>query len=289
MAPGICGPKSARRYLIIVNIISAIVGLIFLIVGSVSLSLGGSWRNAFDAFCKDECLTQGCTNKVCSEAIPACDCSTMKTTVPTYFFTAPAAGIVSVGVFSLLSSVLGCFAAIRMRAAWLCGYIIMLVFVIILQFAFGIAAAALGNVERIPDAMGTILVEDYKEIDWQYFSAMLPSACYAAQSTYTTGELVHHPACFWNGTCDGDSRNSMQNVHNVDCCLPSGQCDFEGHRDLCSSPQRCLGGFLANVGTPVAAAALLTIFLQIAAIAWACVIRRETRPGGVFDPRANQL
>lgn len=181
------------------------------------------------------------------------------------------------GVFTLMASIMGCFAAIRMRAAWLCGYIIMVIFVIILQFSFGTAAAALGNIERIPGSMQKIFVEEYKEIDWMYFNAILPEACYAAISTYTTGDSVHFPACHWNATCDISATENMMKVHEVNCCAGVNNiCNIEEHPDLCTTPERCLGGLLASIGTPVAIAALFTLFLQFMAIAWACVIRRET-------------
>jgi hypothetical protein len=47
MAPGIgiCGPKSSRRYLILVNFLTALIGIIFLGIGGWSLTQGNHGRS----------------------------------------------------------------------------------------------------------------------------------------------------------------------------------------------------------------------------------------------------
>ena len=50
---------------------------------------------------------------------------------------------------------------------------------------------------------------------------------------------------------------------------------------------RCVGGFLRGVAQPVAITALLTLFLEISAIAWACIVREQTKAGGIFAPDRN--
>jgi hypothetical protein len=230
---------------------------------------GENFKKLLNNYCSEECIEQGCNNAKCSEAIAACDCSASKTTVPTIFFTAPAAGLISVGVFSLLASFLGCYSSIRIKGGMLCAYICAASFVLLLQFSFGIAAAAMTNTEKIPDAMLTIFQKEYKEIDWIYFSDFFPEACYAAQTTmpHSPNMPMHHPACFWNNTCDPLFSH---------CCGAGGRCDTAGKPALCATSRGCIAGFLSGVGTPVAVVALLFLVLEFFAIGFACVVRRET-------------
>ena len=167
-----------------------------------------------------------------------------------------------------MAAVMGCVAAIRMKGAWLLGYIIMVSFVVILQFSFGVAAATLGNVEKVPDSMEQILYNDYDEIDWEKtFSALLPSSCYTAVNNRTQGR---QPACYW----DQASKRDMCQTDYTKCCTTNNACKFE--EPECTTAMRCVTGFLHGIGTPVAVVALLTLVLQLAAIFWACVVRRET-------------
>jgi hypothetical protein len=156
-----------------------------------------------------------------------------------------------------------------MKGAWLLGYIIMVAFVVILQFAFGVAAATLGSTEKIPDSLEQILYNDYDEIDWKSFEALLPEACYAATKEREDGDL-RHPGCYWNQTLNRDMCVSSY----AKCCKGNGDCKFE--ESECTTAMRCVTGFLYSIGTPVAVVALLTLVLQLAAIGWACIVRRET-------------
>ena len=69
--------------------------------------------------------------------------------LPGYFY-APASGLIAVGVFSLITPLLGCVAAIRHQASLLCIYIAAASFVLILQFSFGAAAATVANMDHVP-------------------------------------------------------------------------------------------------------------------------------------------
>ncbi|EKX43069.1 hypothetical protein GUITHDRAFT_153344 [Guillardia theta CCMP2712] len=283
MATPLCGAKAARRHLILINIGIFFLGFVFIIVGAVTLSHGQLFQQAIDRYCSVECKTINCQARECSSSLPSCDCSTGRTLLPAYFY-APASGLIAVGVFSLVTSVLGCIGAIRHKAPWLCGYILAISFVLLLQFSFGVAAALVSGMDRIPDVMMQLFDTQYKDFDWEFLRDFLPQACYIANSTRADRSVTHFPACAWNGTCDTDTSSRMP----VNCCTANNMCDF-GNSKYCTSSQKCVSGFLSSVGTPVAVACLLTLVLEIFAIWWACIIRRETRPGGVFDPSRNHL
>jgi len=69
--------------------------------------------------------------------------------LPAYFY-APASGLIAVGVFSLITPLIGCIGAIRHQASTLCVYITAASLVLILQFSFGVAAAAVANMDHVP-------------------------------------------------------------------------------------------------------------------------------------------
>ena len=110
---------------------------------------GEGFKAAVNEFCVVECGKAGCSTRACSERLPSCDCSQGKTMLPAYFY-APASGLISVGVFSLITPLIGCIAAIRHQPAMLCGYIAAASFVVILQFSFGVAAATVANMDHVP-------------------------------------------------------------------------------------------------------------------------------------------
>merc|ERR1712205_127141 len=202
-------------------------------------------------------------------------------------------GLIAVGVFSLITPLLGCIAAIRHQAAMLCLYTIAASFVLILQFSFGVAAAAVASMDRVPERMQLVFNDQYRDFDWKYLKDFLPPACYAAHTTQavTYGEKTvdvqtSHPACSWNHTCTDAAVAGVRGY----CCDAAGKCATSvDKKELCASTHTCVGGFLRGVAQPVAITALLTLFLEISAIAWACIVREQTKAGGIFAPDRNSL
>jgi hypothetical protein len=157
----LCGPRAARRYLILVNMVIAFAGLLYIVVGAISLAHGAlprdaararynapkltgrsarclraaageGFKKAVNEFCEVECDKSDCQSLSCSGHLPSCDCSKRTTSVPGYFY-APASGLIAVGVFSLLTPLVGCIAAIRHEASLLCFYITAASLVVVLQ------------------------------------------------------------------------------------------------------------------------------------------------------------
>jgi len=146
-----------------------------------------------------------------------------------------------------------------------------------------VAAALVADMKHVPDEMKEVFETKYQDFDWLYLESFLPEACYYANTTHPDYMVTNHPMCAWNGTCNQDVDLRMR----VGCCQPDGTCDFD--QQQCTSPKHCIHEFLFNVGTPVAICALLTLVLEICAVVWACIVRRETRIGGTFDPSRNHL
>ena len=255
----LCGARAARRYLILVNMVTAIAGLLFIVIGAISLVHGEGIKKAVDEYCLVECGRAGCAALECSGRLPSCDCSRGQTQLPGYFY-APASGLIAVGVFSLITPLLGCIAAIRHQAAMLCLYIIAASFVLILQFSFGVAAAAVASMDRVPERMQLVFNDQYRDFDWKYLKVMrvlsvcglvcvthththtqdfLPPACYAAHTTQavTYGEKTvdvqtSHPACSWNHTCTDAAVAGVRGY----CCDAAGKCATSvDKKELCAS------------------------------------------------------
>ena len=181
----LCGARAARRYLILVNMVTAVAGLLFIVIGAISLVHGEGIKKAVDEYCLVECGRAGCAALECSGRLPSCDCSRGQTQLPGYFY-APASGLIAVGVFSLITPLLGCIAAIRHQAAMLCLYIIAASFVLILQFSFGVAAAAVASMDRVPERMQVVFNDQYRDFDWKYLKVMrVLSVCGLVCVTHT--------------------------------------------------------------------------------------------------------
>lgn len=183
---------------------------------------GQNFKLAVGNYCKVECKTMGCAATDCSTRLPSCDCKVGDTNLGGYFY-APASGLIAVGVFSLITSVLGCLGAIKPKAALLCGYILAVTFVLVLQLSFGAAAAAVASMSHLPDNMKQVFDHDYKDFNWIYLENFLPSACYASTTTHPDDMTTFHPACSWDGQCDPDSNLSKPDLprssHQPSCCL----------------------------------------------------------------------
>jgi hypothetical protein len=181
----------------------------------------------------------------------------------------------------------------------LCFFISAATFVLILQFSFGVAAAAVANMDQLPDKMRLVFNERFMDFDWAYLKDFLPPACWAARTVITVPSLVgadlthtvitFHPACSWNHTCVSDAATKVNNEAAY-CCDKDNKCDTSPEkRELCAATHTCVRGFLRGVAHPVAVTALLTLILEILAIVWACIVRGQTKAGGIFAPDRNAL
>mmetsp|Transcript_31421 Transcript_31421/g.77022 ORF Transcript_31421/g.77022 Transcript_31421/m.77022 type:complete len:287 (+) Transcript_31421:288-1148(+) len=273
----LCGPRQSRRYLIFVNVLTGIIGFILLGVGSFSLETGGRIKDdVLNVFCEEQCQDTFCAQNTCSP--PGCDCSFSppQSSISTEFFTAPSAGLAAVGFLSMVASIVGCMAAVRAQPLWLALYIIAIIILIILQFSFGIAAAAVGTAS--PDLQNFFLSNSLK-VNWGALSMVLPEGCYASKTVDKWGENSH-PACTWDGACVPELDDGIKAEYGVTCCGAGGVC---ADNPFCSTANECISGLLRDIGVPVAVAALLTIIFQFFAIGWAWTVRKETKAGGVFD------
>lgn len=199
---------------------------------------------------------------------------------------------------ALTRAILCCAGAIRHQGSVLCFYIASMSVVLILQFSFGVAAAAVANMEHVPEKMQLIFNDRFMDFDWAYLKDFLPPACWAARTVITVPSVVNgsphtvitfHPACSWNHTCISDPATKVKNEAAY-CCDKTNQCDTSPEkRELCAATHTCVSGFLRGVAHPVAVTALLTLVLEIVAIVWACIVRGQTKAGGIFAPDRNAL
>jgi len=79
-------------------------------------------------------------------------------------------------------SLMGCVAAIRIKAGWLCAYVIIVAFLLLLQFTFGVLGATSASLNGVPEGMRDIFDTHYRVFDWRYLSDLLPEACYKDSS-----------------------------------------------------------------------------------------------------------
>jgi len=269
-----CSYKTARRALIIVNLIDFVFCIVFIGVGAVSLIYAQSFARATEDYCVEQCARTNNPDTV------GCDCSKSPatTTIPSLVFQSPSIGLITVGVFSFFKVLLGCFAAIREKQALIIAYICLLVCIILLQIVFGAAGAAvsLSNAHDIEGPLfGALNSGDppnYKLFDWQALDSFFPAGCYAGEYAQKdeAGEVVHvfrHPLCTFNGGCQ---RTADPTEEELACCDSDYECDYS---DTCTSGQRCLSKFFNQVGAPVAVAAFLSLVVQFMALGFACAIR----------------
>ena len=61
-----------------------------------------------------------------------------------------------------------------------------------MQFSFGVAAAAVADMDHIPEKMQLVFDQRFQEFDWMYLKDFLPPPCYAARSITTLGNATAH-------------------------------------------------------------------------------------------------
>mmetsp|Transcript_44878 Transcript_44878/g.91616 ORF Transcript_44878/g.91616 Transcript_44878/m.91616 type:complete len:288 (+) Transcript_44878:50-913(+) len=264
-----CDYKTARRSLIVLNLIDFVFCIVFIGVGAVSLAYSQGFNEQVGDYCVKQChleeyeATVGCN----------CDVDPPSPTIPSYVFQSPAIGLIVVGVFSLFKVVIGCFAAIRENYMLLMMYMCCLIMIILLQFGFGAAAAAVSTA-RSADITGPIyglFEENYKLFDWKSLDDFFPSECYIGLNT-VDGVDYHHPLCTFKGEC---VREPFQPTPaEEECC--NGNFDCDSGKDNCISGEDCMKSFFNKVGAPVAVAAFLSLIIQFAALGFACAIRTGT-------------
>uniref|UniRef100_A0A7S0EAD4 Tetraspanin n=1 Tax=Hanusia phi TaxID=3032 RepID=A0A7S0EAD4_9CRYP len=253
-----------------------LVGCIFLGIGVISMRKGqhmsSKLRLALNTYCAQECSDPSCEGtSFCSQISPACDCLTGRSNIPSYFF-APSSVLIVLGVLSMVTSGLGFMGAISRRPSWLCGYVLAVCFVVIMQIlAFATAVMLLKRLDKVPKDLLRVLDQEYQDFNWMYLQDFIPHACVAANTTSSNNTIVYHPACSWNNTCIP----SLNGRIGLDCCLPSGMCDVS-KTSQCTTTSKCLHAFVGDAGSPVFIATVVTLFLETLSIVCAWVIRRET-------------
>jgi len=261
-----------------VTILTFIFSVIFVGVGAVSLSYGSAFAEEVNMYCEVQCVKSlevvGCS----------CDTNPPKSLLPYYFFLSPSIGLVVVGVFIFLTSILGCRGAIKERSMVLSLYLISLTICIILQFGFGVAAAAVstGNAPEVEGPLMGVLGRKYKEFDWITLDLFFPAACYQGsqskvqQDPYTDemkSLTYHFPLCNFDGDCvlNDQTADPTLRAQQDSCCLQNGYCATANPQ--CISGSACVRSFLGKVGAPVAVVAFLALCIEITAFVFASVIR----------------
>ena len=190
-----------------------------------------------------------------------CDVQPVETTLPVIAFQAPAAGLISVGVFAFVCSIVGCAGAIREKQPILIAYIVLLFLIIVMQFGFGVAAAAVasGQAPEIAGPFVGILNENYRYFDWEMLSLFLSPACYHAYSNETIvnpfddsafNMTFHYPACDFYGKCAGFyTPGYVRTSEEAYCCnAKSKSCDTS--KVICMSGNDCIISFLGKIAAP---------------------------------------
>lgn len=310
-----CTYKFARRCLLIMNVLNFIFALAFIGVGAVSVQKGQTLHQEFNDLCKDQCGKIGCTTSDCKnvarpdkkfesllQADSGCDCSRSggESTISFGAFVAPGGGFIAVGVFSICCAIFGLAGAVRATAPCLLGYIIVLSLIIILQFSFGIAAAAIERPKEI-DLFRKILSRDLTSINWQDFGPILPYACLASSykmpaktnpTTTTRSYTVYYPACTFDNMCmpnntDFERTDWIPKGTPPDSCCQTGCSTSSKASGTCGciSSDKCMSGLdcvyagMTNIGGPVAGLALVTLIFEVASLCWACVVWRKAKSG----------
>jgi len=219
-----------------------------------------------------------------------CDVNPVQTTLPVIVFQAPASGIICVGVFLFIATVLGCVGAIREQRPVLIAYGSFLLIIVVMQFGFGTAAAAVagGSAPAITGPFMGILNENYKYFDWKMLDYFFPSACYYSSANTTLNDpfskevlnlTFHYPACDFYGKCANFYAGSAAlNNEELYCCdLKSRNCDTS--KVNCMSGYDCVMNFMGKVAAPVAVVAFLALTIEIAALVCCCVVLN----GGIYS------
>jgi len=277
-----------------INFLNFIFGLAFIGTGAVSIRDVGGVKYQVDEMCKDWCDQIQCFQPECdADMDQGCNCGTMQTTISFVQFSAPGAGLVAVGVFSCMVAFIGCFAATRTTNCCLLSYILIVCFIILLQFAFGIAAAVAESPSAILMDFKAI-VERNKMTDWGTMSWILPSRCVEVEQIYNN-KTIYEPACSFDRKCRPNSiPAAYDRFDRFHCCdeecstqdMVAGNCPCV-HGDGCLSGETCLYAAFFHIMTPIAGLALATIFLEVIAVCFA-VSTYQASKRGEYDHQGGQ-
>ena len=158
-----------------------LIGCIFLGMGSISMRKGqhmsSKLKLALKHYCYQECSDPSCLGMpFCSSVSPVCDCVTGRSKIPSYFF-APSSVLIVLGVLSIVTSGLGFMGAISRRPSWLCGYVLAVCFVVIMQIlAFATAVMLLKRLDKVPKDLLVVLDQEYQDFNWVRACSVLASA-----------------------------------------------------------------------------------------------------------------
>jgi hypothetical protein len=288
-----CSGKAVRRGLLLINFLNFIFGIAFIGTGATSIAHVGVIKYQVDEMCRDWCDDIACSLQTgCDGDTRGCNCGTKQTTISFEEFSAPGAGLVAVGVFSCFVAFIGCFAATKTTNCYLLSYILIVCFIILLQFAFGIAAA----VAQSP----TSILMDFKHIierapgntDWKTMEWFLPSRCLEVQQTYHN-KTIYQPACTFDRMCRPSSIPKTYD-DRYKCCdtacstrdMDNGECACV-HGDGCISGETCLYAAFFHMLTPVAGLALATLFFEVLAVCFAVSTHQAARRGE-YDHQGGQ-
>mmetsp|Transcript_81056 Transcript_81056/g.217723 ORF Transcript_81056/g.217723 Transcript_81056/m.217723 type:complete len:293 (+) Transcript_81056:149-1027(+) len=272
--------KSARRGILLLNLILLIFGIVFMAVGAASLVLGQSFGNAATDYCQKICTKTEVDQVACN-----CDINPVQTTLPIIVFQAPATGIITLSVFLFIAAIIGLVGAFREHRKLLIAYGVFLVLIMIIQFGFGTAAAAVagGSAAQITGTFMGVLNENYKYFDWKMLQSYFPSACYYASANSTVNDpftgnslnmTFHFPACDFYGKCANYYAGSaaMSTEEKYCCDMNKRTCDTS--RSSCMSGYDCVMSFMGNVAAPIAIVAFLALFFELSALVCFVVVWR---------------
>ena len=233
--------------------------------GSTSLTYARLFQEKLDDYCIAECTTNGQFADAPNPVGCVCesDVTSSHTSLPTVVFVSPAIGLIVIGVFSLIASMVGCLGAIRQRALLIYGYCCILFIVIIMQFSFGGAAGAIAS-GRAPEITGPLegtIRSQYRQFQWNLLSAFFPEECYQGQAVYTfekkQGGLEEYryyfPLCDFDGCYRGKKSDRNPGAQPTEeeqkCCTADFKCDVS--KPQCRTAASCLDSFFARAGGPV--------------------------------------
>lgn len=300
--------KTARRSMLVLNLILFLFSVIFIGVGATSVAYGNSFSNELETYCISKCAEWNIISKTTQmqvnagnpkEMVPhpvGCDCipEPGRTTLPTAVFITPAAGMIVIGLFTFVAAMIGCLGAVREKPTLLYIYTCFIVIVILLQIGFGAAASAVasGDAAAIQGPLVGVIKQNYKKFDWEMLNIFFPPACYEGHSDETKQncQMIGNVtscipvASFKFPNCDFEKCYNKKDASDGErkCCLPTGECNTELKQ--CMTGQECLDTFFSRAGAPVAALCLFPIFLEVLAILFACVSiwKKPTSLGGNF-------
>lgn len=268
MATLCCDYKTARRGMLVTNMLILLFAIIFIGVGATTLSYAQSFASELGDYCISKCaLTTQPGNEAQDPIGCQCKPGPGSTTLPTVVFMTPSVGLIVIGVFTTLGTLVGCVGAIRQRRKYLYAFSCGMIIIMILQLGFGAAAGAVAS-GNAPDITGPAfgkIRSDYKNFDWKMLSIFFPEACYAGSATGNVSFPVSFPLCAEDLCVSGSDATSEEQK----CCGPRSECRTD--MESCITVNTCLDTFFRRAGAPVATMCFLPIVLEVASVVFACV------------------